>query len=96
MKIISQLKKLFSRKQPVSFKRTTDDRDWCTEYENNAIRKGFCCDCRASLFEGPSAGSGINIYCFQCGSRFCFMGIFGTMRINNACAYADEITNEQV
>lgn len=43
-----------------------------------------CPNCaNETFFEGPHGGASVNVMCSQCKSKFCYMGPFGMMPIDN-------------
>ncbi len=53
------------------------DLRWLPDYNR-------CPDCQGELFiHGPEGGMSMNIRCATCGTKFCFMGPFTPMRIDN-------------
>jgi hypothetical protein len=61
--------------------RTFNDGDHLTSLEESYIQRGECPDCYSSLYEGPSGGAAVNVYCSGCSSKYNVMGFMGVDRI---------------
>jgi hypothetical protein len=68
--------------------RSTNEGDVCTTEENAFVfATSKCPDCGGALYEGPSGGGSVNIYCGHCGSKF-NLTLFGTCeRLSDAGDY---------